>query len=446
MVERMMSLGLSISGHGYHRSAWLSPDVPLIGPASFDYYVKMAQIAENAHFDMVFLADFLTFPMADTPVGTLGGVTKIGFEPLTLLAAISTLTKQIGLVSTLSTTFNSPFQTARAFASLDQLSGGRSGWNVVTSFQDDEAANYGDTHILDKSNRYERAQEFVDVVAGLWDSFDSDTFVRDRSTGVFFDPKHVRVLDHHGKYFQVKGPLNVERSPQGRPIIFQAGASPPGQELAARTADVVYAAQNTIEDARTFYAELKARVPKYGRRPEDIRVLPGILPVLGSTQAEAKARFDIMRETIDIRDGLRYLYRFFGDLTRHPLDGPVPELRTDIPVTTRGDMMIQLARRNKYTIRQLIQNASIATAHHVVVGTPRFVADTMQEWFETGACDGFNFLPAFAPTSLLEFVDQVVPILQQRRLFRDVYQGGTLREHLGLPEVRAGQRLPERLN
>jgi alkanesulfonate monooxygenase len=443
--RKQIKLGLSMWKHGYHNSGWLDPGAVANGPVDFNYYLDMTRTAERGLFDMAFLADHINFPMLDVPAGALGrrGDDE-GFDPLTLLSALAPQTTNIGLIATASTTFSQPFHIARSFASIDWLSHGRSGWNVVTSIHNAEAQNFSQAIIIDKDKRYERAEEFVEVVAGLWDSFDPDTFMPDRATGIYFDPAKVRTLNHVGPHFSVKGPLDVRRSPQGRPIIVQAGASPEGQELAARTADVVYAAQNTIDDGRKYYKSLKDRMARYGRHPDDLKIMPGLLPVIGETEAEAKAKFRSMQELIDPLIGLEFLSDAFGDLSGHDLDGPVPGLRTDKPAMSRSEVMLNVARRNNYTIRELYQHVAIGNAHHTVVGTPKMVADAMERWFEDGAADGFNILPAIAPRDVTAFVDQVVPELQRRGLFRTAYEGKTLRENLGLTAPEPGTPLPSR--
>lgn len=430
-----IKLGLSMAGYGYHHSAWLHPDVPADGVSSLDFYLNQTRIAERGLFDTVFLADFVTFSMIDVPKGVSGRSVRGGsFEPLTLLSALAPMTQNIGLAATASTTFGVPFHVARSFASLDLLSSGRAGWNVVTSFQDEEAENFGSASILDKSSRYDRAEEFVDVVLGLWDSMAPDAFSYDRASGMLFDPKKVRTLNHTGRHFRVKGPLGAPRSVQGRPVIFQAGASEEGQEMAARTADVVYSVQPTLAGAAKFYEGLKSRMAKYGRDRDALKVMPGLLPVLGGTEAEAQAKFKAMQEMIDPLVGLRYLSALFGDLSDYPIDGPVPDLRKDKELATRAQLILNLARENNWSIRQLYQRTAIGNTHNVVIGTPEQVADVMQEWIEGRGADGFNLLPALSPVSLAEFVDQVIPVLQKRGLYRTAYEGSTLRANLGLPE------------
>ncbi|WP_213771869.1 LLM class flavin-dependent oxidoreductase [Bradyrhizobium sp. dw_78] len=434
MVEkRQIKLGLSMQGYGYHHSGWLDPAAPVGGAVDFRHYLDMTRTAEAGLFDMVFLADFVAFPMVDLPKGALGRRDRDSLEPLSLLSALAPQTQNVGLVATMSTTFAEPYHTARAYASIDHISGGRVGWNVVTSFQDEEAKNFGSSKILEKELRYERAEEFVDVVCGLWNSFEVDAFPRDKSAGVYFDPAKVRILNHVGKHFRVKGPLTVPPTPQGRPVIVQAGASAPGQELAARTADVVYAVQNTLEDAQKFYRSLKGRMARYGRAEDELKVMPGLLAVIGDTEQAARAKYKQMQEMVDPMVGLEYLARVFGDLSGYPLDGPVPDLRQDTQLASRSEVLLNVARRNNYSIRQLFQSVAIGNAHNTLVGTPEQIVDTMEAWFLGGGADGFNILPAVSPASLREFVQHIVPELQRRGLFRTSYEGSTLRENLGLP-------------
>lgn len=431
--KRQIKLGLSMKGYGYHHSGWLDPNAPVSGATDFRHYLDMTKTAEAGLFDMVFLADFVAFPMVDMPKGALGRRDKDSLEPLSLLSALAPMTQKIGLAATMSTTFSEPYHTARAFASIDHISGGRVGWNVVTSFQDEEAKNFGSTKILAKELRYERAEEFVDVTFGLWESFADDAFPRDKSSGVYFDPTKVNILDHAGKHFRVKGPLTVPRTPQGRPVIIQAGASNEGQELAARTADVVYAVHNTLEDAQKFYRSLKGRMAKYGRAEDEIKIMPGLLAVIGDTEQAARAKYKQMQEMVDPMVGLEYLARVFGDLSGYPLDGPVPDLRTDTQLASRSEVLLNVARRNNYSIRQLFQSVAIGNAHNTLIGTPEQIVDTMQTWFDEGGADGFNILPAISPAGVHEFVEHIVPELQKRGLFRTAYESSTLRGNLGLP-------------
>lgn len=430
---RQMKLGLSMQGYGYHQSGWLHPQSPQGAAVEFQHYLNMTLKAQTGLFDMVFLADYVAFPMVDVPKGALGRRDKDSLEPLTVLSALAPMTSNIGLVATTSTTFAAPYHTARTFASLDHISGGRAGWNVVTSFQDEEAKNFGSAAILEKSRRYHRAEEFVDVVAGLWNSFDEGAFVYDKESGQYFHPDKVRVLDHAGEHFRVKGPLTVPRTPQGRPVLVQAGASKEGQQLAARTADVVYTVQSNVEDGRRFYAGVKQRMAQYGRAPEEMKIMPGLLPIIGDTEEAAHRKYREWQEMVDPLVGLEFLARVFGDLSGYPLDGPVPDLRTDRQINSRGEILLAIARRNNYTIRQLLQSVAIGNAHNTVIGTPEQVATIMESWFMQGAADGFNILPAVSPVSIDEFVDHVVPVLQRKALTRTSYESDTLRGNLGLP-------------
>jgi alkanesulfonate monooxygenase len=387
-------------------------------------------------FDMVFLGDFVGMKHSDVPKGVFGR-TSFGddLEPITLIAALSQDTTHIGLAATASTTLQTPYQMARQFASVDHLSGGRVAWNVVTSSRDEEARNFNAETMLDKALRYERAHEFVDIAFGLWESWEEDAFVRDKRSGVFFDPRKMHPIKHEGKFFKVHGPLNMPRTPQGRPIIIQAGSSPAGMGLASRIADVVYTVQTSLEEGRAFYAGVKKLVREGGRDPDTVKIMPGILSVIGPTQAAAEERYRIWQNEIDPLVGLENLAPFFGDLSGHDLDGPAPELRTDRPVISRGETQLRLARRNNWSIRQLYQSTAIGNTHHVVVGSPERIADVMEEWFVNQAADGFNVLPAKAPQSIHEFVDQVVPVLQRRGLLRTAYESTTLRGNLGLPPL-----------
>ncbi len=434
MPKNQMKLGVSMRGLGYFVSAWRHPDVPADGQMRLDHYVDVTRTAERGLFDMAFLADGVAVRERDDPPGSLCRTNNIvDFEPLTLLAALAPQTRNVGLVATASTTYNEPYHIARKFASLDHLSGGRIGWNVVTSWTDQEAQNFGQAHGLPKEVRYDRAREFVQVVLGLWETWEADAFVRDKQSGLFFDPAKLHVLNHKGKYFQVRGPLNVARSPQGRPIIIQAGASDAGRELAAATADVIYAAQPEIEGAQEYYSDVKGRAEKYGRSPNDIKIMPGLLPIMGSSEAEAQDIYHGLQKLIDPMVGLSLLTTHMGDLSGYPVDGPVPD-QPEKATMSRGTLMYRIAKERGMTIRQLYEMVAIGRAHRVVIGTPLQVVDAMEDWFRNGAADGFNVLPALMPQGLRDFVAQVVPELQRRGLFRQSYEGRTMRENLGLPE------------
>ena len=359
----------------------------------------------------------------------------VRLEPLTMLAALATVTRHIGLVSTATTTYNDPYSIARKFATIDHISKGRAGWNLVTSQNEDEAQNFGRDSHVDHADRYARAEEFHDVVRGLWDSWEDDAIIRDRATGRYSDPAKLHTLHHKGAHFSVRGPLNVARSPQGHPIVAQAGSSEPGRALAARTADVVFTAQVDIGEARAFYADVKGRMAAHGRHPDELKIMPGIRFVLGATDAEARARYDMMANEVSDDGALMAIQRLAGglDLRNFPLDGPLPELPPSNAARARQRMMIELARREQLSIRQLARRFTFSLGHLVFVGTAPALADLMETWFRAGAADGFTMLSPYYPAPLEDFVAGVIPELQRRGLFRTAYEGTTLREHLGLP-------------
>jgi len=435
MPQRQLRLGAFIMATGHHVAAWRHPGSQVDSGINIDHYIEVAQTAERGLFDQVFVADSpgLWHKGDDESLSRQGRVSH--FEPVTLWAALSAVTKHIGFVATASTTYEDPYLLARKFASLDHLSKGRAAWNVVTTAADNVHGNFGlDAH-PDPHLRYERAHEFVDVVKGLWDSFEDDAFVRDPDSGVYFDPKKLHALNHVGKHFKVKGPLNIERSPQGHPVIVQAGSSEDGKELAAATAEAIFTAWTSLAEAQAFYRDVKSRMAKYGRRPEQLLVLPGISPVIGRTEAEAQAKWAELQRLIHPSVGLNTLANFWpaDELRRFDLDAP-PPWYPEPPkgVNSRAHVVIELARREQFTVRQLYEYLAGARGHWVVVGTPASIADQMQSWFENGAADGFNVMPPVLPQSLNEFVDLVVPELQRRGLFRTKYEGRTLRENLGL--------------
>ena len=405
----------------------------------FDEVVHLAQVAERGLFDMLFFQDSAAVPTAfflpgNTPDVIARAARCVRLEPLTLLAALATVTRHIGLVSTATTTYNDPFSIARRFATIDHISKGRAGWNLVTSQNEDEAQNFGRDSHVEHADRYARAEEFHDVVKGLWDSWEDDAIIRDRATGRYSDPAKMHILNHKGTHFSVRGPLNVERSPQGHPIVAQAGSSEPGRALAARTADVVFTAQVDIGEARAFYADVKGRLAAHGRRQGDLKIMPGIRYVLGATEAEAQARFAEMAGEVSDDGALMAIQRLSGglDLRAFPLDGPLPDLPPSNAAKARQRMMIDLARRENLSIRQLARRFTFSLGHLVYVGTAGGLADLMEEWFRAGAADGFTMLSPYYPVPLEDFVANVVPELQRRGLFRMGYEGTTLRDHLGL--------------
>ncbi|MDJ0388449.1 LLM class flavin-dependent oxidoreductase [Roseomonas sp. E05] len=431
-TRKPISLGLSMRYLGYHAAAWRHPAADPGAASDFNHFLHVARTAEAAKFDMVFLADGIGIRAKDDPPGSLCRSAQTAeLEPLTLLSALAATTTHIGLVATASTTYNEPFHIARKYASLDRISGGRAGWNIVTSWSDAEAQNFNRDQHLDYGTRYERAAEFVEVVKGLWDSWDADAFRHDKASGIFFDPAKLHVLSHQGKHFKVKGPLSVARSPQGRPVLVQAGASEAGMEIAAESADVVYAVPHDLETGRAYYADLKARVVRHGRAPEGLKILPGITPFIGRTEAEAREKYDLLNELVAPELGLSYLYGQMGDLSAYPLDGPVPE-PNDPKVRSIAKNLLALARRDNLTIRQLYTTIAAGFGSRIVIGTPKQIVDEMEAWIEAEAADGFNICPAVLPLGLEEFAEMVTPELQRRGLFRTEYSGRTLREHLGV--------------
>jgi FMN-dependent oxidoreductase (nitrilotriacetate monooxygenase family) len=433
MRKSQMKLGLSMRYLGYHDAAWRHPEVPPGGATDFKYFLNSARIAERGKFDMVFFADGIGIRADDNPPGSLARTNRnVELEPLTLLSALAATTTHIGLVSTASTTYNEPYHIARKFASLDNISGGRAGWNIVTSWSEQEAWNFNRDSHLDYDTRYERAKEFVDVVTGLWDSWEADAFVHDKASGQFYDPAKLHVLNHRGKHFSVRGPLNAPPTPQGRPILVQAGAAEQGQEIAAANADVVYAAQVDLAGAKAYYAGLKARMAKYGRAPELLKIMPAVTTIVGRTRAEAQAKFDQLQELIDPLVGLASLYNNFGDLSAYPIDGPVPE-PVNAKVRSIAYNMWNMAQRENLTIRQFYQKKSAGSGGLLLKGTPADVADTMEQWIDEEAADGFNLTPTHLPHGAEDFVELVVPELQRRGRFRTEYESTTLRGNLGLP-------------
>lgn len=433
-APRKIRLGVSMIGMGYHLAGWRHPDASAGGNMELQHAIRVTQAAERGLLDMAFLADGVGIRFNDVPKGALSHTSKnVQFEPLTLLSALAMVTKHVGLAATASTTYNEPYHIARKFASLDHISGGRAAWNVVTSATDMEAQNFGLVGAPPKTGRYDRAIEFVEVVKGLWESWEDDAFVRDKASGLNYDPAKVHVLNHEGAHFHVKGPLNIARTPQGRPIIIQAGASDQGRELAAATADVIYAAAQTLEDARAYYGDVKGRMAKYGRDPDHLKIMPGIMAVPGRTRQEAQDRYQVLQDLVQPVVGLGALANYLGDLSAYDLDGPVPEPdpaeRRD---HSRGGIFLEMARRGNLTIRQLYLSIAGGNGHRMVVGTPVDIVDAMEDWFHNGGADGFNLLPTWLPGGLEEVVEMVIPEMQRRGLYRTAYEGRTLRENLGL--------------
>ncbi|MFI7537277.1 LLM class flavin-dependent oxidoreductase [Streptosporangium sp. NPDC049376] len=433
--ERRMILGAFLYPTGYHVAAWRHPDVPSDAGVNLRHFVEVAQTAERAKFDFLFLPDAAAMRGTDLEALSRTAIRYVAqFEPVSLISAMAAVTHRIGLTVTMSSTYQEPYFVARAIASLDHLSGGRAGWNLVTSQSPYEAYNFGYSVQPSHAERYERAHEFADVVRGLWDSWADDAFVRDKDSGRFFRPDAMTTLDHKGPHFQVRGPLNIPRSPQGRPVLLQAGASEPGRELAARTAEVVFTAQPTFADARAFRADVLGRLARHGRESADVRVLCGAFVTVGRTRAEAEDKVAELQDLIHPAVGLSLLGSELGgvDLSGYPLDGPLPPLPPSNTAKGRFTLLTEMARREKLTIRRLYQHVAGGRGHWHLTGSVSEVADELQYWFEEGAADGFFIMPPKLPGSLDDFALQVVPELRRRGLFRTEYTGRTLREHLGL--------------
>ncbi|MFR0673252.1 LLM class flavin-dependent oxidoreductase [Enterobacterales bacterium AW_CKDN230030176-1A_HGKHYDSX7] len=431
LPTRHMSLGAFVMATGHHVAAWRHPDVPS-DPLDFAAYRRVAQVAEAACFDALFLADSVAAP-GDALASH--SARSVHFEPLTLLSALSAVTDRIGLISTATTSYNEPYHVARLFASLDHLSGGRAGWNLVTSDAAAEAGNFGRNAHIPHAERYARAREFQQVVQGLWDSWADDAFVRDKAAGLFHRPDGVRRLEHRGEHFSVNGPLNVARSPQGRPVLVQAGSSEAGRELAAQSAEVVFTAQPSLARAQAFYADVKGRLARFGRSRDALKVMPGVYVVTAPTETEAQAKHARFQALVDPRVGIALLGRMLGnfDLSGFAPDGPLP----DLPLTENGQrsrqqLLTELAGDEQLTLAQLGRRIAGGRGHYTVIGAPAQVADALQTWFEHGAADGFNVLVPHLPQGLEDFATHVVPELQRRGLFRQRYEGRTLRDHLGL--------------
>ena len=434
--RKQMKLGLSMRYVGYHAAAWRHPQADPAAASKFSHFLRVAQTAEAGKFDMVFLADGIGLRGKDEPAGALArSAQNAELEPVTLLSALAPMTKHIGLVATASTTYNEPFHIARKWGSLDQISEGRAGWNVVTSWSDAEARNFNRDQHLDYDTRYERAAEFVEVVKGLWDSWEADALPRDKESGIFFDAEKMHRLNHVGKHFKVQGPLTIARTPQGRPLIVQAGASEQGLDIAAQSADLVYSAAQTLEGAQKYYADLKGRMPKYGRSPEDLLICPGITHFVGRTRQEAQDKYDQLNALVDPLLGMSYLYGQLGDLSAYDPDGPVPE-PTNPAVRSMGKAIRDMAVRDNLTIRQLYVKMAAGFGTRLVIGTPSDIADDMEEWMQAGAADGFNICPPILPIALDDFNELVLPELRRRGLFRTEYEATTLRGNLGLPVPR----------
>ncbi len=415
-----------------HTGAWRFPGAYPDSNFNFSHIKRFIQKLEHGKFDAFFMADHLA--VLNMPVEALKrSHTVTSFEPFTLLSALAGVTERIGLIATASTTFDAPFHIARRFASLDHISGGRAGWNIVTTSNPDAALNFGLDEHMDHGERYDRAREFYDVVTGLWDSFADDAFIRDQESGLYFDPEKMHVLNHKGEYLSVRGPLNIARPVQGWPVIVQAGASDDGRQLAAETAEMVFTAVNSLEAGRAFYADVKGRMSRIGRNRDHLKILPGALVVVGDSLEEAREKRAQLDSLVHYANAIGSLSIALGvDASAFDPEGPLPDIPETNASKSGRDRAIALAKRDNLNVRQLAQRLG-GYGGLSFVGTARSIADEMEEWLVSEGSDGFNIMFPYLPAGLDDFVDKVVPELQRRGIFRQDYEGTTLRDHLGLP-------------
>jgi alkanesulfonate monooxygenase len=439
--RRQLHLGAFMRPVSIHTAAWRYPGAFPDANFNFAHLKRFAQTLERGKFDAFFMADHLA--LLNMPMSALmRSATVTSFDPPTLLPALAVVTERLGLIATASTTFDQPYHIARRFASLDHLSGGRAGWNVVTTSNPEAALNFGLEEHVEHDERYSRAREFIDVVTGLWDSWADDAFLRDVETGIYFNPDRLHTLNHKGEHLSVRGPLNVARPIQGWPVIVQAGASEPGRQLAAETAEMIFAAGGAMADAQRFYADVKGRMDKLGRPREHLKILPGALVVVGDTVEEARRKRAQLDSLVHYDSAIASLSIALGtDASKFDPDGPLPEIPETNQSKSGRERAILLAKRENLTVRQLAQRLG-GYAGAAMVGTPQTIADTMQEWLESEASDGFNVMFPYLPEGLDDFVNRVVPELQRRGIFRKDYEGRTLRENLGLPRPK-NQFFPE---
>ncbi|HAK35153.1 MAG TPA: FMN-dependent monooxygenase [Pantoea sp.] len=428
-AKNHLRLGLFVQPVGHHVSGWRLTE-ELGAPTDIDWLIRLAQKAEAGRFDLFFVGDALATSMYRLPS------TMARLEPLTMLSAVAVNTRRIGLAATASTTFSDPFTMARTFSSLDHISRGRAAWNVVTSFSADVAKNFSRDDMPNHAERYARAREFLQVTSKLWEGWEEGAVEPDPASGQYFVNEKINPINHVGEHFQVQGPLNITRSPQGRPVIIEAGSSADGQQLAAETAEVVFTAAASLEEAQAFYQSQKAQVAAAGRNPAHVVIMPGVMPIVGRTREEAKALWKELNTLVDIDNGLKQLsLRFSMDLSSYPLDGPVPEVPLGEGNQSRVKLMTDMAKRENLTLRELAAIAAGSRGHRVIVGTAEDIADDFQLWLEQGGADGFNIMPAIMPEQLDLFVELVIPELRRRGLFPTDYAYATLRENLGLPTV-----------
>lgn len=429
----MMKLGAFLMAGGHHIAAWRHPDAHARAGSDIDHFIALAQIAEAAKFDMIFVEDAAAIRERNADLAGQAA-RSTSFEPLSLLAALAVNTSHIGIVATASTSYTEPYGLARSFASLDQLSGGRAGWNLVTSASDLEAENFASSGLRPHAQRYQRAEEFADTALALWDGVEDGAYVLDGERGNYVDTSKLHPVDHHGRHFTVSGVLDSPRSPQGRPVMVQAGASDVGKDLAARTADVVFAAAQTLSESKAYYDDLKSRLAKFGRKPDDVKIMPGVSPIVAASESEAREKYEALQALIPDAVGVALLasYLSIGDLSGHDLDGPLPEMPETQAMQSRQKLIIDTGKRENLSIRESARRFAGARGHWQVFGTTEQVADALEERFVAGAADGFNIMPPLFPTGLQDFIRLVVPELRRRGLFRHEYEGRTLRDHLGL--------------
>ncbi len=437
-MKRQLHLNLFMHSRGHHEAAWRHPDTSPLALTDIRYYQDLAQRAEAALFDSVFLADQLAL------AEDVGQAARAWLEPITVLAALGVSTSHIGLIATASTTYTEPFNLARQFASIDHISNGRAAWNIVTSWLATAARNYGGSGQVSHADRYARGEEFMSVVKALWDSWAADAVVDDRSTGQYARPDRIRPINHRGDFYQVAGPLNLPRCPQGRPVLVQAGSSDTGRRFAARHADAVFTAHVEKRTAQEFYADLKALAAAERRNPDHVLILPGLSPMIGSTQTEAQRLAREVNELTDPEVGRKRLSNRFGghDFSDLPLDRPLspddfPDPGAVEAARSRTEVILNLVRRDQPTLRQLLGYLAGARGHYVTAGTPEQIADLIEDWFTDGAADGFNIMPPLFPVQLDIFSAEVIPLLQRRGLFRTAYTGHSLRDHYGLPQPKS---------
>lgn len=438
-MSRKLHLNLFIHTRGHHEAAWRHKDASPLALSDIRYYADLAQRAEAGLFDSIFLADQLSLRW------DVKRAPRVWLEPITALGALAMATKRIGLIATASTTYSEPFNLARQFASLDHISGGRVGWNIVTSWSADAARNFSGDSQVSHADRYAIAEEYLQAAKALWDSWADDAILDDRDSGLYADTDRIRPINHVSAHYRVEGPLNMPRGPQGRPVLVQAGSSDAGRGFAARHAEAVFTAHMELATAQEFYADLKSRAASEGRGADQTVVLPGLSPIIAGTEAEAQRLEQELNDLADPEVGRQRLSARFGgyDFTHLPMDTPLkpedfPDPATVEAARSRTELIVGLVRREGLTLRQLLSKLAGARGHFTFAGTPEQTADLIQDWFDNGAADGFNIMPPVLPAMLDTFIEQVVPILQQRELFRTAYEGETLRDHYGLARPDAG--------